>query len=550
MREILLDTLKESAQSVLPICAIVLAFTFILPLTTLLLFLSGAILLIFGLSIFTLGSDMAMIPMGEAIGSELTKSKKIGWIAGGGFLIGLVVTIAEPDLQVLTKQVPSVPDMVLVGFVAVGAGFFLVLALLRIVFQINLAYLFIGSYALVFVVAGLFSPDYLAVAFDSGGVTTGPITVPFILALGMGVSNVLSSKNSEEDSFGLCALCSIGPILAVLVMGIFYDSSESGFAFESPAELGSIGEILPLYGMQFLSSLQEVVAILLPIVTIFILLQVLRLRLSRTKLIKILVGIVYTIIGLAIFLTGVNVGFMPAGRFLGAHLASASYNWILIPLSALLGFFIVAAEPAVHVLNKQVEDITSGAISQKIMMAGLSIGVSVAVCLAMIRIMFQINIWYFLLPGYLLALGLTFVTPKVFTAIAFDSGGVAAGTMAAAFLLPFGVGVCEAFGGNVMTDAFGMVAMVATMPLITIQLIGVIFQHKSRTKAQAIAVAAASGDDDLIIEIDSGLEAEYLPEVEADNASAEAAETAPEEPGPLPVPEAMTETNETIEETQ
>ena len=275
-----------------------------------------------------------------------------------------------------------------------------------------------------------------------------------------------------------------------------------------------------------------------------------RLRLSRTKLIKILVGIVYTIIGLAIFLTGVNVGFMPAGRFLGAHLASASYNWILIPLSALLGFFIVAAEPAVHVLNKQVEDITSGAISQKIMMAGLSIGVSVAVCLAMIRIMFQINIWYFLLPGYLLALGLTFVTPKVFTAIAFDSGGVAAGTMAAAFLLPFGVGVCEAFGGNVMTDAFGMVAMVATMPLITIQLIGVIFQHKSRTKAQAIAVAAASGDDDLIIEIDSGLEAEYLPEAEADNASAEAAETAPEEPGPLPVPEAMTETNETIEETQ
>lgn len=556
MREILLDTLKESAQSVLPICAIVLAFAFILPLTTLLLFLSGAILLIFGLSIFTLGSDMAMIPMGEAIGSELTKSKKIGWIAGGGFLIGLVVTIAEPDLQVLTKQVPSVPDMVLVGFVAVGAGFFLVLALLRIVFQINLAYLFIGSYALVFLVAGLFSPDYLAVAFDSGGVTTGPITVPFILALGMGVSNVLSSKNNEEDSFGLCALCSIGPILAVLVMGIFYDSSESGFAFESPAELGSIGEILPLYGTQFLSSLQEVVAILLPIVTIFILLQVLRLRLSRTKLIKILVGIVYTILGLAIFLTGVNVGFMPAGRFLGAHLGSASYNWILIPLSALFGFFIVAAEPAVHVLNKQVEDITSGAISQKIMMAGLSIGVSVAVCLAMIRIMFQFNIWYFLLPGYLIALGLTFVTPKVFTAIAFDSGGVAAGTMAAAFLLPFGVGVCEAFGGNVMTDAFGMVAMIATMPLITIQLIGVIFQHKSRTKAQGVALAAASDYDDLIIEIDSGLEPEYLQEAaatpaeEADNAPAEAAEPTPEEPAPLPIPEAITEANETKEETQ
>lgn len=501
MRDILIDSLKESTQSVLPICAIVLAFSFVLPFTTLLLFLSGAVLLILGLSIFTLGSDMAILPMGEAIGSELTRSKKIGWIAGGGFLIGLVVTIAEPDLQVLTKQVPAVPDMVLVGSVAFGAGAFLVLALLRIVFQINLAYLFIGSYILVFLVAGMFSPDYLAVAFDSGGVTTGPITVPFILALGMGVSNVLSSKNSEEDSFGLCALCSIGPIIAVLVMGIFYDSSESGFAFESPAELEHVSQILPLYGSQFLASLQEVIVVLLPILTIFILLQILRLRLSRTKMIKILVGIVYTILGLSIFLTGVNVGFMPVGRFLGAHIANLSHSWILIPLAAVLGFFIVAAEPAVHVLNKQVEDITSGAISQKVMKIGLSVGVSLAVCLAMLRIIYQIDIWYFLLPGYVIALVQTRYTPKVFTAIAFDSGGVAAGTMAAAFLLPFGIGVCEAVGGNVMTDAFGMIAMIATLPLITIQGIGIIFQYKSK-KASVLAIDTDMMADDMIIEMD------------------------------------------------
>lgn len=522
MRDTLIDSLKESTQSILPICAIVLAFSFVLPLTTVALFLTGAVLLVIGLSIFTLGSDMAMIPMGEAIGSELTRSKKIGWIAGGGLLIGVVVTIAEPDLQVLTKQVPAVPDEVLVGAVALGAGAFLLLALLRIVFQINLAHLFIISYALVFLVAGIFSPDFLAVAFDSGGVTTGPITVPFILALGMGVSTVLSGKNSEEDSFGLCALCSIGPILAVLFMGIFYDASSSGFAFESPAELDSLSQIPLLYATQFVASLTEVVEVLLPIMTIFILLQILRLRLSRTRLIKIFVGIIYTILGLSVFLTGVNVGFMPVGRFLGGHIAKFSHNWVLIPLSAVLGFFIVAAEPAVHVLNKQVEDITSGAISQRVMQIGLSVGVSLAVCLSMIRIMYQIDIWYFLLPGYAIALLQTRFTPKVFTAIAFDSGGVAAGTMAAAFLLPFGVGVCEALGGNIMTDAFGMIAMIATLPLITIQGIGILFQYKSR-QAAALEPQVTDASDTLIIDIDiDGGETEPQPDEAAADSSEEA----------------------------
>lgn len=538
MRDTLIDSLKESTQSVLPICAIVLAFSFVLPLTTVALFLTGAVLLVIGLSVFTLGSDMAMIPMGEAIGSELTRSKKIGWIAGGGFLIGVVVTIAEPDLQVLTKQVPAVPDEVLVGAVALGAGFFLLLALLRIVFQIHLAHLFIVSYILVFLVAGIFSPDYLAVAFDSGGVTTGPITVPFILALGMGVSTVLSGKNSEEDSFGLCALCSIGPILAVLIMGIFYDSSSSGFAFESPAELESLSQIPLLYSVQFVQSLTEVVEVLLPILTIFILLQILRLRLSRTRLIKILVGIIYTILGLSVFLTGVNVGFMPVGRFLGGHIAKSSHNWILIPLAAVLGFFIVAAEPAVHVLNKQVEDITSGAISQRVMQIGLSVGVSLAVCLSMIRIIYQLDIWYFLLPGYAIALLQTRFTPKVFTAIAFDSGGVAAGTMAAAFLLPFGVGVCEALGGNVMTDAFGMIAMIATLPLITIQAIGILFQYKSR-RAAALEPQVTDASDALIIDIDiDGGEPDSQPGEAAAEPQEEAIPGAPESALPEPQGEA------------
>ena len=507
MREILTEKFKESASSVLPITAIVLVLYFTIapmPFMTLMLFLTGSVLLILGMSIFTLGSDLAMIPMGEAIGSELTKSRRIGLIAGGGFLLGVVVTVAEPDLQVLTKQVPAVPDMVLVAVVAFGVGVFLVLALLRIIFQISLSPLFLASYVLIFTVAAFAAPDYLAVAFDSGGVTTGPITVPFILALGMGVSTVLAGKSSEEDSFGLCALCSVGPILAVLIMGIFFDSSASGYAYESPSEVGSMRGLAGLYASTFLDFFREVCVILLPILVMFLLLQILRLRLSRTVLIKIFVGIVYTIVGLSIFLTGVNVGFMPAGKFLGGFLARLPYRWILIPLAAVIGFFVVYAEPAVHVLNKQVEDITSGAISQKMMMAGLSCGVSIALCLSMVRIMRHIDIWYFLLPGYAVALALTFFTPGVFTAVAFDSGGVAAGTMAAAFLLPFAAGVCEAFGGNIMTDAFGIVAMVAMMPLITVQVMGLLYRIKT---SSARAPAAADGDS-TIIDVDGGVSEE------------------------------------------
>lgn len=532
MMDIIFEKFKESAQSVLPVSTIVLCLHFtIAPMSpgTLMLFLTGSVLLIIGMSIFTLGSDMAMIPMGEAIGLELTKSRNLPLIIIGGFLLGVVVTVAEPDLQVLTKQVPAVPDMVLILSVAVGVGVFLVLSLLRIILRIDLAHMFIGSYLLVFVIAAFTAPDYLAVAFDSGGVTTGPITVPFILSLGMGVSSVLGGKNSEEDSFGLCALCSIGPILAVLVTGMFYNPSSSGFAFEAPGDISGVRELFSAYGKASLGFFGEVCLVLLPILIIFSFFQILRLKFSTAKLIKILVGIVYTIIGLAIFLTGVNVGFMPAGKYLGKSVASLPHQWILIPLSAVIGFFVVFAEPAVHVLNNQVEDITSGAISQKMMMAGLSIGVSIALVLSMIRIMAGLNIWFFLVPGYILALVLTFFTPKSFIAIAFDSGGVAAGTMAAAFLLPFAEGVCDAFGADVMTGAFGIIAMVAMMPLITIQVMGLIYKVKMRSTTMLEESIDPLLTDNTIIDVDS---AETGAPEESDS-SADGAEEPPSPDGEL-----------------
>lgn len=481
MHRSLIEKFKEALTSVLPIAIIVMVLNFTIspmPIGTVSLFITGTVLLVIGMGIFTLGADMAIMPIGEYIGSSLVKSRKLLIFIVGSFILGVAVTVAEPDLQVLAKQVPSVPDIVLLSSVAIGVGIFLVIALLRILFKVKLSYILIVTYSIVFLVAAFTAPDYLAVAFDAGGVTTGPITVPFILALGLGVSAVRSGKSAEEDSFGLCGISSIGPIIAVLIMGIFFDSSNSGYGFEAVSNVKNLSEILELYKDGIFIFFKEVVIAFLPIIVIFGAYDIFYLKLPKRQIAKISVGIIYTILGLTVFLTGVNIGFMPAGSYLGNSIASLSYNWILIPLSVLIGFFVVTAEPAVHVLNKQVEDITSGAISKKMMMTGLSLGVGIALALAMIRMMFGISIWFFLLPGYIIAIGITFFVPQIFTAIAFDSGGVASGTMAATFLLPFAIGVSSALGGNPMTDAFGIIAMVAMMPLITVQIMGLIYVVK------------------------------------------------------------------------
>jgi Protein of unknown function (DUF1538). len=481
VRHNLLEKLKEALSAVLPISIIVVFLHMTIapmPIGTIMLFLSGNLFLIIGMAIFSLGVDAAMMPIGELIGSALTKTRQLPMIIISCFILGVAVTGAEPDLQVLTKQVSSIPDMVLIVAVAGGVGIFLVMALLRMIFDFSLAYMFIILYALVFIVAIFAKDGYMAVAFDAGGVTTGPITVPFILALGSGVSTVKGGKDKEEDSFGLCSICSVGPVLSVLILGMFFNPETSDFAEETVTAVSGLGELLTLYGKKLIEFGKEVGIVLVPILVIFAYFQVAKLKLHKRQLIKIGVGVIYTFVGLIIFLTGVNVGFMPIGTYLGSKIGALSYSWILFPLSAVMGFFIVAAEPAVHVLNKQVEDITAGAISKNMMMIGISLGVAKGLMLAMIRIIFSVNIWYFLLPGYLIALGLTFFTPKIFTAIAFDSGGVASGTMAAAFLLPFAMGASASLGGNPDTDAFGIIAMVAMMPLVSIQIMGVIYNIK------------------------------------------------------------------------
>lgn len=499
-----IEKLKEALKAVLPILAIVLFLSFTIapiPSDILLALIIGAALLTVGMMFFTLGAELAMTPMGEKMGTKMASSRKLILVVLLCFTMGFLITMSEPDLQILAQQVPQVPNITLIGAVAFGVGCFMVAAMLRMLFSIPLAPLLILFYILVFALAYFVPEDFLAVAFDSGGVTTGPMTVPFIMALGIGFASVRSDRHAENDSFGLVALCSIGPILAVLALGLLYQPDNAMYESSILPKSENSVELWNYFAHGFPEYIKEIALSLLPIVIFFYLFQLISLRLRKNTLIKITVGIVYTYVGLVFFLTGVNVGFMPAGNYLGQVLASLPYRWITLPIGMIMGFFIVKAEPAVYVLMEQVEEITSGAISGKSMGTSLSIGVALSIGLSMIRVLTGISIFWFIIPGYIIALGLSFFVPKIFTAIAFDSGGVASGPMTATFLLPFAMGACEAVGGNIVTDAFGVVAMVAMTPLITIQIMGVIYTIKSHSQEKStepISYLDVWDDNDII----------------------------------------------------
>lgn len=477
------EKLNETLKAVLPIIAIVLLLCFtIAPISPsiLMAFLMGAVLLIVGMMLFTIGVELSMTPMGERVGTTMTKSRNLPVIILVSFIMGMVITISEPDLQVLAEQVPSIPNMVLILAVAIGVGCFLVVAILRMLFGIALPHMLVFFYVIVFTLAYFVSEDFLAVAFDSGGVTTGPMTVPFIMALGIGIAAIRSDRHAADDSFGLVSLCSIGPIMAVLILGMIYKPESSDYVPASIPDIENSVELWALFSHEFPEYMKEMVVSLFPIIFFFGLFQLVARDIKKKELIKIVIGLIYTYIGLVLFLTGVNVGFMPAGNYLGQVIAGLPYSWIIVPIGMIIGYFIVRAEPAVFVLTKQVEEITSGAISAGAMGTSLSIGVSVSIGLAMIRVLTGIPIMWFIIPGYAIAIVLTFFVPKIFTAIAFDSGGVASGPMTATFLLPFAMGACEAVDGNIVTDAFGVVAMVAMTPLITIQVLGVVYKLKTK----------------------------------------------------------------------
>ena len=500
------EKIRESLSAVLPITGIVLMLSiFVIPmeLGSVVMFLTGALMLIVGMGFFQLGAEMAMTPLGEGVGVQISKMKKLLTVLLTGFLMGVIITVSEPDLQVLAGQVPSVPNMVLIMTVAVGVGLFLALAIVRIRYKISLSMLLIVCYLALILVSAFVPKEFLAVAFDSGGVTTGPMTVPFIMAMGVGLASVRSDKNAANDSFGLVALSSVGPILAVLILGCFFKPTEAAYTLTDVATVVTTQDVARVFAQGLPLYAREVLLSLVPILWVFLIFQWLTHRYHGLQIKRIIVGFGYTYIGLVLFLCGANVGFAPVGAYLGKELAGLSLRWILVPIGALIGYYIVKAEPAIQVLNHQVEAVTNGAISVKMMNRCMQIGVAASVGLAMLRVLTGISIQWFVIPGYIIALVLSRMVPDIFIGIAFDSGGVASGPMTSTFLLPLGIGVCEALGGNLMTDAFGVVALVALTPLIAIQLMGLVYKLKTAKRTQTVPAAIAD-DCDMIVDLEEG----------------------------------------------
>ncbi len=500
------EKIRESLSAVLPITGIVLMLSiFVIPmeLGSVVMFLTGALMLIVGMGFFQLGAEMAMTPLGEGVGVQISKMKKLLTVLLTGFLMGVIITVSEPDLQVLAGQVPSVPNMVLIMTVAVGVGLFLALAIVRIRYKISLSMLLIVCYLALILVSMFVPEEFLAVAFDSGGVTTGPMTVPFIMAMGVGLASVRSDKNAANDSFGLVALSSVGPILAVLILGCFFKPTEAAYTLTDVATVVTTQDVARVFAQGLPLYAREVLLSLVPILWVFLIFQWLTHRYHGLQIKRIIVGFGYTYIGLVLFLCGANVGFAPVGAYLGKELAGLSLRWILVPIGALIGYYIVKAEPAIQVLNHQVEAVTNGAISVKMMNRCMQIGVAASVGLAMLRVLTGISIQWFVIPGYIIALVLSRMVPDIFIGIAFDSGGVASGPMTSTFLLPLSIGVCEALGGNLMTDAFGVVALVALTPLIAIQLMGLVYKLKTAKRTQTVPVAIAD-DCDMIVDLEEG----------------------------------------------
>lgn len=485
----LVSKIEESVVSVVPVMVIVLLLHFTLtPLEEgqLPLFIASGVLVIAGLGIFLMGADLGMVPFGQKVGSVMAHRRSVPLILIASFTIGFAITIAEPDVQVLAEQVngiaPAVDKGRLLAMIAVGVGVFLMIGTMRIVLNWPLRWLLIAFYALVFIFCGFVDAGFVGVAFDSGGATTGPITVPFIMAMGLGVAAATRKKEGEDSSFGLVGLASIGPIAAVAFMGFISNIELSSAEYvEKPyAAMPVLSRILALLP----HVAEEIALALLPLFAIFFVCQLTLLKLPGQQVKRMITGLIYAYIGLVIFMLGVKSGFMTAGESLGMALGGMAGGNALIPVGFILGAVVVCAEPAVWVLTQQVEEVSGGHIKRRIMLVALSISIALAVGLGMTRVVFGFSLWYYLIPGYLLALGLTRFCPPLFTGIAFDSGGVASGPMSTTFVLSLTLGGALASGGNPATDGFGMIAMIAMAPLITIQIVGLIFKQKEKQAAK------------------------------------------------------------------
>ena len=484
MRAVLLEKFKESLLAVLPISIIILILHFtIAPLSEreLAILSIGMIMLFIGMILFSVGVELALLPIGEHVGSALISSRKPVLIFTVLFIFGFIVTAAEPDISVLANQVASIPNTQLIIGISLGVGVFLCIAVLRILMHWRLGRVLAVIYPLAFIVAILFSQEYISLAIDAAAVTTGPVTVPFLLAIGGGFAAATGGKDAEENNFGISAICSVGPIIMVLILGMFYDPTSTQYLTQPDVSSKGANQLVAFFANGLWHSFVEVIIIIVPIVAIFLLFQVVKLKLSHSELHKIFIGIIYLVVGLAIFLAGVNNGFLPAATALGEAIGNLSFNWIAIPIAFVIGACVLLAEPTAYVLVKRVEEITDGAIPKFMMLFGMTTGVGIAMALAMFRLLFGISIWWVLIPGYFISLTLTFIVPEIFVGIGFDAGEVATGAMSAAFVLPFAVGVGSQIPGvNIIAESFGIVGLSTMLPPIIVQIMGLIYSIKLR----------------------------------------------------------------------
>lgn len=475
MKKEFLAKFKESVLSILPISVIVIILTLIFVRGSGISVLSFAICSVFlmvGICLFTIGSDMSLMKMGGYIGSHLSKTKKTGLMITCAFLIGTIVTIAEPDLMVLASQVPSINKWIFLITVSVGVGIFLILSVIRILLKIKIKYILAVCYGLIAILMFFVPSNFLPICFDASGVTTGPISVPFIMAFGLGIVAVRSGESNENDGFGLLAICSVGPIIAIMIISAFLKGGSSEITTASFEVFGSFSEFGARLGVSLLESLKDVAIVLLPIIVFFLIYNFGALKYPLVTLLRLGVGIIYTYVGIVLFFTGVNAGYLPLAYILSTAITTSNVWWILIPISIIVGLVIVVAEPAVHVLNKQVEDLSSGVISRKKMLISMSLGVSVSVLLSVLKILFKINIIYFIFPLLVACIILAFFIPDHITAIAFDSGGVSAGSIAGSFILPFMQGICTSKGLDIMTYGFGSIGLIVLTPILVVEIMG------------------------------------------------------------------------------
>ena len=470
------ENVKESIITVGPIVLIVLLLSLVVPMKSsfLISFLISSILLIIGCSLFTFGADLSMVVIGNKLGKDLVRSKKVWLILVASFIIGTVVTIAEPDILVLSEQATSIPSLALILTISLGVGLCMLLASSRSLFGCDLNKILIISFIIIFILMLFVPSDFIPIAFDSGGVTTGTISIPFIITLGIGLVSSRVDKKAKEDSFGLVALASTGPILMVLLLGLFHNSENIMVFDNSIYKNFSFSNYLTQIG----DCLESVLLAILPILVIFLVYYAITKNVTKREFHKIILGILVTIIGLTMFLVATNVGFLNMGYYIGEYFASTNLKYLLIPLVMILSFFIAIAEPAVIILIEQIDAFTGGSIPKKVLQIALAVGVSIAAGLSIYRVFTGTHFVYYAAVGYGIAILLTCFIPKVFTAIAFDAGGATGGSLTTGFLLPISIGACYAVGGNVFTDAFGLASMVSLIPIITIELVGLIYQLK------------------------------------------------------------------------